>query len=131
FNEMVKRVRRQQQELGEANGRLAEANTRLAEANTRLAEANEQLEHANHDLERKVTQRTTQLEAANKRLRAETAAKEDWLRAFSHDLNAPLRNIAGMATMLLMKHRDSFQEDVINRLERIQKNVEVETDLIA
>ena len=124
FNEMVKRVRRQQQEVGEAN-------EMLADANIRLAEANEQLEHANHDLERKVTQRTEQLEAANKRLRSEIAEKEDFLRAVSHDLNAPLRNIAGMATMLLHKHRESFEDDVINRLERIQKNVEVETDLIA
>ena len=124
FNEMVLTVRRQQRELGDANGQLAEANTRLAEAN-------EQLEHANHDLERKVAQRTAQLEAANKRLRSEIAEKEDFLRAVSHDLNAPLRNIAGMATMLLHKHRDTFEEDIINRLERIQKNVEVETDLIA
>ena len=131
FNEMVKRVRRQQEELGDANERLAEANKQLADANVRLAEANEQLEHANHDLERKVTQRTVQLEAANKRLRSEIAEKEDFLRAVSHDLNAPLRNIAGMAAMLLLKHRDSFEDDVINRLERIQKNVEVETDLIA
>lgn len=117
FNEMVQRVRRQQQEVGDAN--------------TRLAEANEQLAHANHHLERKVTQRTVQLEAANKRLRSEIAEKEDFLRAVSHDLNAPLRNIAGMAAMLLHKHRDSFESDIINRLERIQKNVEVETDLIA
>jgi len=124
FNEMVKTVRRQQHELSDAN--LA-----LADANVRLAEANEQLEHANHDLEQKVTQRTAQLEAANKRLTAEIAEKEDFLRAVSHDLNAPLRNISGMASMLLHKHRDTFQDDVVNRLERIQKNVEVETDLIA
>lgn len=124
FNEMVKTVRRQQFELGEANAQLAEANVRLAEAN-------EQLEHANHDLEHKVVDRTVQLETANKRLREEIAEKEDFLRAVSHDLNAPLRNIAGMASMLLLKHRDSFEEDVVNRLERIQKNVEVETDLIA
>jgi signal transduction histidine kinase len=124
FNEMVKTVRRQQHELGDANAQLAEANIRLAEAN-------EQLEHANHDLENTVTQRTAQLEAANKRLMAEIAEKEDFLRAVSHDLNAPLRNISGMASMLLHKHRDTFQDDVVNRLERIQKNVEVETDLIA
>jgi len=36
-----------------------------------------------------------------------------------------------MATMLLMKNREKFDEDVIHRLERIQKNVQVETDLIA
>src|SRR5688572_10569414 len=110
FNEMVIRVRRSQEALEDANERLAEAN---------------------RDLEEKVQQRTTQLETANKRLSSEIAEKEDFLRAVSHDLNAPLRNISGMASMLLMKNRDKFDEDVIHRLERIQKNVQVETDLIS
>jgi signal transduction histidine kinase len=91
----------------------------------------ERLEASNEELERNVAQRTAQLETANKRLSTEIAEKEDFLRAISHDLNAPLRNIAGMATMLLMKYRDQFEDDVIHRLERIQKNVEAETDLIA
>lgn len=102
FNEMVKTVHRQQQDL----------------------------EEANQDLELRIDQRTAQLQTANKRLSAEIAEKEDFLRAVSHDLNAPLRNIAGMATMLMMKYRGQFDEDVIHRLERIQKNVEVETSLI-
>ncbi len=88
------------------------------------------LELANAELEMKVTERTAQLEATNSRLTREIAEKEDFLRAVSHDLNAPLRNIAGMATMLLAKHKAKFDEDVIHRLERIRKNVEVETDLI-
>jgi signal transduction histidine kinase len=124
FNEMVIRVRKQQQDVELANERLAEANVQLARANEQLAEAN-------LDLEAKVEQRTAQLEMANKRLSQEIAEKEDFLRAVSHDLNAPLRNIAGMATMLLMKHRDKFEDDVIHRLERIKTNVDVETDLIS
>jgi len=116
FNEMVRRVKTQQEALEEANERLATANRDLAEANT--------------DLEKKVQDRTVQLETANRRLSSEIAEKEDFLRAVSHDLNAPLRNISGMATMLLMKNRDKFDADVIHRLERIQKNVQVETDLI-
>src|SRR5258705_6716692 len=36
-----------------------------------------------------------------------------------------------MATMLLMKNRERFDDEIIRRLERIQKNVEAETDLIA
>ncbi|MCC7351994.1 MAG: HAMP domain-containing histidine kinase [Phycisphaerales bacterium] len=103
FNEMVKTVHRQQQDL----------------------------ERANQDLEQRIDQRTAQWVVANKRLSAEIAEKEDFLRAVSHDLNAPLRNISGMATMLMMKYRGQFDEDVIHRLERIQKNVEVETGLIA
>ena len=110
FNAMVQRIRNQRQ---------------------RLREANDSLERANRELEQKVRQRTAELESANTRLTAEIAEKEDFLRAVSHDLNAPLRNIGGMAAMLLMKHRDRFDEDVVHRLERIQKNVEVETDLIS
>jgi signal transduction histidine kinase len=103
FNEMVLCVKRQRQDLADAN----------------------------RDLEAKVQQRTGQLETANKRLSSEIAEKEDFLRAVSHDLSAPLRNISGMATMLLMKSRDKFDDEVTHRLERIQKNVEAETDLIA
>ena len=96
-----------------------------------LKAANRQLEDANGDLEKKVTQRTSQLEAANRRLSSEIAEKEDFLRAVSHDLNAPLRNISGMTSMLLVKHGESFNEEITHRLLRIQKNVEAETDLIA
>ena len=109
FNDMVKQVHAQQGELKKANGRLADGM---------------------REMETMVDQRTHQLETANRRLSTEIAEKEDFLRAVSHDLNAPLRNISGMVSMLLMKKKDSFDEDVIHRLERIKKNVEVETDLI-
>ncbi len=110
FNEMARRVKQQQEELKVANRDLADAN---------------------RDLEQKVSQRTHELEASNKQLSLEMAEKEDFLRAVSHDLNAPLRNIGGMAAMLLVKYRERFDDDIIHRLERIQKNVEVETDLIS
>lgn len=117
FNEMVLKVKEQQDDLNDANQSLAEANVKLAQAN--------------EGLEQKVIERTAQLEVANRRLSSEIKEKEDFLRAISHDLNAPLRNIDGMTAMLLMKHREKFDEDIIHRLERIQKNVKVETDLIA
>jgi signal transduction histidine kinase len=124
FSDMVARVRHQREDLAHANSQLAEANENLAISNAKLSEANTALEQ-------KVQQRTIQLETANRRLTSEIDEKEDFLRAVSHDLNAPLRNIAGMAGMLLVKHREKFDQDVIHRLERIQKNVEVETDLIS
>ena len=130
FNDMVQTVRAHRDALNDANHNLAEANLKLAAANEQLEHANHQLAKANQDLEHKVTERTGQLETANRRLQSEIREKEDFVRAVSHDLNAPLRNIDGMAAMLLMKHRDKLDEDVIHRLERIQKNVQVETDLI-
>jgi signal transduction histidine kinase len=85
---------------------------------------------ANGQLENKVQQRTAELEKLNARLKAEMAEKEDFLRAVSHDLNAPLRNISGMASMLMMKYQATLEKDAVQRLERIQKNVEIECELI-
>lgn len=109
FNQMVGRICLQQRQLEQSNQQLAQAN---------------------QDLEDKVRDRTALLETTNRRLSSEITEKEDFLRAISHDLNAPLRNITGMATMLLHKHRESMNPDMVHRLERIQKNVEVESDLI-
>jgi signal transduction histidine kinase len=109
FNEMTRTVKQQQGALQHVNRQLGDAN---------------------RDLETKVEQRTLQFETANKRLTSEIAEKEDFLRAVSHDLNAPLRNISGMVTMLLMKKKSQLDEDTLHRLDRIKKNVEIETDLI-
>jgi len=110
FNEMVHWVKQQQRDLNAAN---------------------QQLTTANHELEAKVQQRTAQLEAANVLLSNEISEKEEFLRAVSHDLGARLRNIDGMATMLLLKHRSALDADVVHRLERIRSNVEIETSLIS
>lgn len=90
----------------------------------------EQIRHQQAELEQKVQQRTAQLVAANRRLNYEMAEKEEFLLAISHDLTAPLRNISGMTSMLLLKKRDALDEEAIHRLERIAKNVEVENGLI-
>jgi len=131
FNEMVKRVCTQREDLARANRKLAEANASLADANRKLSGSNRDLEEKVHQRTAQVEAASRQLQAANRRLSSEIAEKEDFLRTVSHDLNAPLRNIAGMAATLLMKYRSTFDEEVVRRLERICKNVEVETDLIA
>lgn len=96
-----------------------------------VAAMRDQLVQANRELEQKVAQRTGELEVANRRLRQETAEKNEFLRAVSHDLNAPLRNIGGIATLILLKWRDELPEEVLGRLHRIQANVDVQTTLLS
>jgi signal transduction histidine kinase len=96
-----------------------------------LARVNEQLADSNADLAMKVEARTHQLEASNQRLAGEIAEKEDFIRAVSHDLNAPLRNIGGMVAMLLLKHKDTLAPEILQRLDRVKKNVDVGSDLIS
>jgi len=113
---------------GDEIGRLASAFDAMTGD---LARMRDELLEANEQLERKVAERTEALQVANLRLRSEMAEKEEFLRAVSHDLNAPLRNVAGMATMVMIKWRDQLPEEVLARLQRIQANVDAETALIA
>src|SRR5262249_39351960 len=80
-----------QDELGE----LAEAFNRMAFT---MQTQRDDICRANVELEQKVHDRTAELEKLNGRLTAEITEKEDFMRAVSHDLNAPLRNISGMAS---------------------------------
>jgi len=108
-------------------GELASALDSMAE---KVASRQGRLANANVLLEKKIAERTAELEMANRRLQDEIAEKEDFLRAVSHDLNAPLRNISGMAASILTKWRNELAHDAISRLERIRANVESGSALI-
>jgi signal transduction histidine kinase len=108
-------------------GELARALDTMVEE---IGRSRRRLMRMNEELEQRIAQRTAELRRANDRLRREMAEKEDFLRVVSHDLSAPLRNIAGMASTLLAKHGDALPADAVNRLGRIQANVDSETELI-
>lgn len=84
----------------------------------------------NTELETKVTDRTKELQKTNEQLVEAMDDKEQFLRAVSHDLNAPLRNIGGMATVIRMKWGDELPEEVIARLGRIQSNVDMQSSML-
>jgi two-component system sensor histidine kinase BarA len=109
-------------------GDLAVAFDTMAE---HISQARRELLQANEQLERKVAQRTRELAEANRRLTQEAADREEFLRSVSHDLNAPLRNIAGMASMTLLKEGDHLPGEVRQRLERIRANADAQTAMIA
>jgi len=108
-------------------GMLGEAFNTMAR---RLAAAHEELRLHNEQLEQLISRRTRELEAANQKLADQIHDKDQFLRSVSHDLGAPLRNIDGMAGMLLHKHRAQLDDEIIRKLERIRANVKQETDLI-
>lgn len=119
---------------GDALGRLASAFNhmveRIAEQKRLADDANCRLLEANLHLERRIADRTAAIQAASQRLQSEIEEKEDFLRAVSHDLTAPLRNIDGMVTVLQRKYGEQLSQEVIRRLDRIKHNVQIETELI-
>lgn len=95
-----------------------------------LSSIRESLVQSNAQLERQVTERTRELQRTNQQLQQQIADKDEFLRAVTHDLGAPLRNIGGLTALLMLKHRDQVGEEVLAKLERIAANVQVENELL-
>ena len=89
---------------------------RVVETNTDLTArkaVERQVRDLNLQLEKRVRERTVDLEAANKELEAFTYS-------VSHDLRAPLRHIAGFSKMLAEECGTSLQPEAQHYLQRIQ-----------
>lgn len=81
---------------------------------TNLKKAQEELEKFNVELEKRVNERTAELQEVNNEL-------ESFCYSISHDLRAPLRHISGFSSILQEDYQDGFDETGQQILKRIGK----------
>ena len=82
-------------------------------------------------LKSRLINRKRELKSINNILAATIKSQRNFIKVISHDLKAPLRNVSGLVDSIYRKYSDSLNQDVVNRLSRIKKNVDKEREMIS
>ncbi len=91
----------------------------LVEDVTERVQAEEAVRELNASLERRVGERTVELQSANERLKEVDRLKSEFLATMSHELRTPLNSIIGFSKILKQGLAGPLNEEQTNQISRV------------
>lgn len=115
----------------EMTGKLSESYSQLQKAAEESNKANKELELLSKGLEKKVKERTAELEEKHNELIRLQKIRSDFISMLTHDLKTPLTSVFGYTSILLNDSESRNSEEILlNSLKNIFKNTNKLLDMI-
>jgi signal transduction histidine kinase len=96
---------------------LVHTNRVRKRVNLQLTQANDLIELKNKELDKKVAEKTADLEVANESLSKVNEELDNFIYKTSHDIRGPLASLKGICNVALMDVKDNVALDYLNKLD--------------
>jgi len=110
----VRARRRTDDEIGTLADAFNEMLSQIERRTEALVSSNAEIQRLNKDLERRVMERTAQLEESNLQLKTASQAKSTFLSMMSHEIRTPMNGVLGMLELLSLSKLDMQQRTTLN-----------------
>ena len=117
-------------EVGQLTTVFSQMTMSLRERDLAVKQAYQELEQLNRTLEQRVHQRTSELQAANAKLKELDHLKSQFVSVVSHELRTPMTSIKGYVENLLDGLAGALTHKQIYSLDRVKHNVDRLTRMI-
>ncbi|MDX2253744.1 MAG: HAMP domain-containing sensor histidine kinase [Nitrospira sp.] len=117
-------------EVGQLTTVFSQMTVSLRERDLAVKQAYQELEQLNRTLEQRVDQRTSELQAANAKLKELDHLKSQFVSIVSHELRTPMTSIKGYVENLLDGLAGALTHKQTYSLDRVKHNVERLTRMI-
>jgi two-component system sensor histidine kinase BarA len=117
-------------EVGQLTTVFSQMTVSLRERDLAVKQAYQELEQLNRTLEQRVQQRTSELQAANEKLKELDHLKSQFVSVVSHELRTPMTSIKGYVENLLDGLAGALTHKQTYSLDRVKHNVERLTRMI-
>ena len=103
-------------EVRDLSSVLRSSGEEIVRSRSEIAQQTRALRDANEHLERRVNERTAQLEASREEALAAVRAKASFLATMSHEIRTPLNGVFGMTTLMADTELDAEQRDYLHTM---------------